>query len=96
MAKVIIDRLLYNTATSEKIFGYSRVVDEGELVFYPGRHYTPRRNFDVYRTKKGRFFEVQRDSEKISALTSERVEYILQKIDTDEYMQVFKVEVPEA
>lgn len=87
--KAIIDSKLYDTEKAEKLFSFSRRVDEGPLFWNEKIHYMPWHDISVYKTKKGNYFEADETSGKITTVTVSDVMCTIRRLNPDRYMQLY-------
>jgi hypothetical protein len=87
--KAIVDGKLYNTETAERIFSFRRKYKGAEISWMPGYSWVDWHDIDLYKTKKGAYFELDKKRESITPVAEEVVKNVLQKLDTDKFIEIF-------
>lgn len=87
--KAIVDGKLYNTETAERILGFRRRYNGADISWMPGYCFANWHDIDLYKTKKGAYFEHDKRDDRITPVTEEEAKIILQKVDTDKYIEIF-------
>lgn len=87
--KTIINNKLYDTETADLMFEFRRKVKGQTVLWNPDYCYVDRHDIEMYKTKKGSYFEYDKTSGMISVSSEERVKTILQTINPDKYIEVF-------
>ena len=86
--RALIDGRAYDTETAEEILRYPKQVNLGSLFCGDGECWACR-EFILYRTAKGAFFEYGVEDESIAALTRRQARRLLQEAAPDTYRELF-------
>lgn len=87
--KAIVDGKLYNTEKAERIFGFRRRCKGADIPWMPGYCFADWHDIDLYKTKKGAYYEHDKKTENISPITEEDAKGILQRLDADKFIELF-------
>lgn len=94
--KQIIDNKLYDTETATKIYKYKHRYFEQSKYMPLGWGFTYWEKAEIYKTKKGNYFiyyydENNSDRERIEIRTEEEIKVLIQELNVDEYIKLFRV-----
>jgi len=89
--KAIIDGKLYDTEKSEHVYTYAHKRTEPSLFLPNGVGWVARNNVEIYKTKRGTYFEVETYKDKIitSIATNQEVKQTISELNPDKFIELF-------
>ena len=91
--KAIIGNKLYDTETAEELYEYRKAFQSAFAI--NGCHWSVWHDMVLYQTKKGTYFEYDKENGKIQIISEEKAKETIKQVNPDAYMAIWDVKVEE-